>query len=83
MIDRLKASGLEKLAQQQVDGVVRQSEDGAEYFVESTIPTACRHKITAHEGGCASIMFEYNSSKVISGAQDQLGESRFWFKPKN
>ncbi|KAF2293244.1 hypothetical protein GH714_040602 [Hevea brasiliensis] len=58
MIDRLKASGLEKLAQQQVDGVVRQSEDGAEYFVESTIPTACRHKITAHEGGCASIMFE-------------------------
>ncbi|KAF2282879.1 hypothetical protein GH714_043363 [Hevea brasiliensis] len=71
MVDRLKASGLEKLAQQQVDGVVRQSEDGAECFVESTVPAACKRKITAHEGGCASIMFEYNSSKLISGGQDR------------
>lgn len=71
MIDRLKASGLESLARQQVDGVVRRNEDGAEYFVESTIPSTCKHKITAHEGGCASILFEYNSGKLISGGQDR------------
>lgn len=51
MIDRLKASGLEKLAQQQVDGVVRQSEEGAEFFVESTVPSVCKHRIRGHEGG--------------------------------
>ncbi|KAK9278221.1 hypothetical protein L1049_027783 [Liquidambar formosana] len=71
MIDRLKASGLENLARQQVDGVVRQCEEGAEYFVESPIPTACKHKIPAHEGGCASILFQYNSGKLISGGQDR------------
>ncbi|KAJ6294171.1 hypothetical protein OIU76_022288 [Salix suchowensis] len=71
MIDRLKASGLESLARQQVDGIVRRNEDGAEYFVESTIPSTCKHKITAHEGGCASILFEYNSGKLISGGQDR------------
>ncbi|XP_057972097.1 autophagy-related protein 16 [Malania oleifera] len=71
MIDRLKASSIEQLAQQQVDGVIRRSEEGAEYFVESTIPTACEHKITAHEGGCASILFEHNSGKLISGGQDR------------
>ncbi|KAJ8752063.1 hypothetical protein K2173_001090 [Erythroxylum novogranatense] len=72
MVDRLKASGLEKLARQQVDGVVRQSEVGAEFFVESTIPSTCKYKISAHEGGCAAILFEYNSGKLISGGQDQL-----------
>ncbi|KAJ4712475.1 WD40 repeat [Melia azedarach] len=71
MIDRLKASGLEKLAQQQVDGVVRRSEEGAEYFAESVVPSTCNHKIHAHEGGCASILFEYNSGRLISGGQDR------------
>ncbi|CAN1291420.1 Autophagy-related protein 16 [Linum perenne] len=61
MADRLKASGLGKLAQQQVDGVVRRSEEGAEYFVESTIPSSCMHKIMAHSDGCGSILFEHNS----------------------
>ncbi|XP_050225816.1 autophagy-related protein 16 [Mercurialis annua] len=71
MVDKLRASGLEILARQQVDGVVRQSEDGAQYFAESLIPTTCKHKITAHEGGCASILFEYNSGRLISGGQDR------------
>lgn len=71
MIDRLKASGLEKLARQQVDGVVRRSEEGAEFFAESTVPSTCKHKINAHEGGCASILFEYNSGRLISGGQDK------------
>ncbi|PSR95911.1 Autophagy-related protein, partial [Actinidia chinensis var. chinensis] len=48
MLDQLKASGIEQLARQQVDGVVRRIE-GAEYYVESTIPTAYKHKISAHE----------------------------------
>ncbi|KAA0057800.1 autophagy-related protein 16 [Cucumis melo var. makuwa] len=71
MIDRLKASGLEKLAQQQVDGVVRQSEEGAEFFVESTVPSVCKHRIRGHEGGCGTILFENNSGKLISGGQDR------------
>ncbi|XP_059657222.1 autophagy-related protein 16 isoform X2 [Cornus florida] len=71
MLDRVKASSIEQLARQQVDGVVRRSEEGAEYYVESTIPNACKHKIPAHEGGCASILFEYNSGNLISGGQDR------------
>ncbi|RAL38796.1 hypothetical protein DM860_013477 [Cuscuta australis] len=71
MLDKLKASSIEQLARQQVDGVVRRSEVGAEYYAESTIPTSCKQRITAHEGGCASIMFEYNSSTLVSGGQDQ------------
>ncbi|KAM1128975.1 hypothetical protein TB2_038759 [Malus domestica] len=76
MIERLRASGLEKLARQQVDGVVRQSEEGAEYYVESTIPSACKNRIPAHEGGCASILFEYNSGRLITGGQD--GSIKMW-----
>ncbi|KAJ7956126.1 WD40 repeat [Quillaja saponaria] len=71
MIGRLKGSGLEKLARQQVDGIVRQSEEGAEFFVESNIPSTCKHRLPAHEGGCASIMFEYDSGKLITGGQDR------------
>ncbi|XP_061351267.1 autophagy-related protein 16-like [Gastrolobium bilobum] len=71
MIERLKASGLEKLARQQVDGIVRQSEEGADFFFESTIPSTCKYRLNAHEGGCASILFEYNSSKLVTGGQDR------------
>ncbi|KAK0587217.1 hypothetical protein LWI29_019331 [Acer saccharum] len=71
LIDQLKASGLEKLARQQVDGVVRRSEEGAEFFMDSIVPTSYKHKINAHEGGCASILFENNSGKLISGGQDR------------
>ncbi|XP_030494346.1 autophagy-related protein 16 [Cannabis sativa] len=70
-IGRLRATSLEKLARQQVDGVVRQSEEGAEYFVESFVPSTCKNKIHAHEGGCASILFEYNSGQLITGGQDR------------
>ncbi|KAI3512852.1 hypothetical protein L1887_20173 [Cichorium endivia] len=71
MLGKLKASGLEQLARQQIDGVVRQSEDGAEYYVESTIPNTCKHRIPAHEGGCASILFENTCGKLLTGGQDQ------------
>ncbi|KAL3342772.1 hypothetical protein AABB24_026688 [Solanum stoloniferum] len=71
MLDKVKATSIEKLARQQVDGVVRQSEDGAEFYVESSIPSTCKQRIPAHDGGCASILFEYNSSKLISGGQDR------------
>lgn len=71
MLEKLKASSIQQLALQQVDGVVRRSEEGAEFYVESTIPTANKSKISAHNGGCASIMFEYNSGKLVSGGQDQ------------
>nr|GEV27066.1 hypothetical protein [Tanacetum cinerariifolium] len=70
MLGKLKASGLEQLARQQVDGVVRQSEEGAEYYVESTIPKTCNHRIPAHDGGCASIVFDHNSGKLVTGGQD-------------
>ncbi|CAN1179515.1 Autophagy-related protein 16 [Linum perenne] len=71
MADRLKASGLEQLARQQVDGVVRRSEEGAEYFVESTIHSSCKHKIIAHNDGCGSILFEFNSTKLVTGGHDK------------
>ncbi|XP_057514555.1 autophagy-related protein 16-like [Actinidia eriantha] len=71
MLDQLKARGIEQLARQQVDGVVRRSEEGAEYFAESIIPHGSNHKIPAHEGGCAAIVFENNSGRLVSGGQDQ------------
>ncbi|KAL8154201.1 hypothetical protein V2J09_011961 [Rumex salicifolius] len=71
MLDQLKTSSIEQLARQQVDGMVRQSEEGAEYFVESTMPGGCKNRIHAHDGGCASLLFEHNSSKLISGGQDR------------
>ncbi|CBI14903.3 unnamed protein product, partial [Vitis vinifera] len=69
--DQLKASGIAQLARQQVDGVVRQSEEGAQYYGESTVPNTCKHRIHAHEGGCAAILFEYNSGNLISGGHDR------------
>ncbi|QHO20022.1 hypothetical protein HN51_062533 [Arachis hypogaea] len=71
MVQRLKASGLEQLARQQVDGIVRRSEEGAEFFLESSIPSTCKYRLNAHEGGCAAILFEYNSSRLITGGQDR------------
>ncbi|CAN6464214.1 unnamed protein product [Victoria cruziana] len=74
--DRLRASSLEQLALQQVDGVVRQSEAVSGDFVASAIPSTCKRKIPAHKGSCASVMFENNSNKLISGGQEQT--VKFW-----
>ncbi|GFS39867.1 transducin/WD40 repeat-like superfamily protein [Actinidia rufa] len=71
MLDQLKARGIEQLAKQQVDGVVRRSDEGSEYFAESIIPNASNHKIPAHEGGCAAIIFENNSGRLVSGGHDR------------
>jgi autophagy-related protein 16-1 len=71
MVQRLRASGLEQLAREQVDGIVRRSEEGAEFFSESNIPSNCKYRLNAHEGGCASLLFEYNSSRLITGGQDR------------
>ncbi|XP_074294692.1 autophagy-related protein 16-like [Silene latifolia] len=70
MQDEVKARSIQQLACMQVDGVVRQSEEGAEYFSEPIIPKHCKNRIRAHDSGCASILFEYNSSKLITGGQD-------------
>ncbi|KAI9087587.1 hypothetical protein K1719_030457 [Acacia pycnantha] len=71
VVGRLKASDLEKLAKQQVDGIVRRGEEGAEFFLESTNPSTCKYRLQAHEGGCASALFVYNSSKLITGGHDR------------
>ncbi|KAM7479821.1 hypothetical protein LguiA_028034 [Lonicera macranthoides] len=71
MLDQLRANSIGKLTRKQVDGVVRQGEEGAKYYVESTIPSTSQYNIPAHDGGCASIMFEYNSGLLVSGGQDQ------------
>ncbi|KAK5777173.1 hypothetical protein PVK06_045140 [Gossypium arboreum] len=78
MTERLKASGLEKLAQEQVDGIVRRSEEGAEFFAESTVPSVCKDRINAHDGGCASIMFEYNSVVGGGGGGGQDRSIKIW-----
>eukprot|EP00268_Persea_americana_P043064 TRINITY_DN43165_c0_g1_i2.p1 TRINITY_DN43165_c0_g1~~TRINITY_DN43165_c0_g1_i2.p1 ORF type:complete len:510 (-),score=82.75 TRINITY_DN43165_c0_g1_i2:524-2053(-) len=66
-----EARSIEQLALQQVDGVVRQCEAGAESVIESTVPSEYKHNFHAHEGGCGSLLFEYNSSRLFSGGQDQ------------
>lgn len=65
MIAWLKPSGREKLARQQVDGIVCQSEEGADFSLEPTIPSTHKYRLHACEGGGASILF--NSSKFITG----------------
>ena len=70
LVDQLKVSSIEKLARQQVDGIVRRTEPGLENYTESTIPSTCRHVIRAHDGGCGSIAFLTNSSNLVSGGQD-------------
>ncbi|XXG77325.1 hypothetical protein AAC387_Pa08g1498 [Persea americana] len=40
----LKTTGIEQLAWQQVDGVVRQNEASDENIVESTVPSLYQHK---------------------------------------
>ncbi|GAB2269741.1 autophagy protein 16, interacts with Atg12p-Atg5p [Dionaea muscipula] len=71
MLNQQHMSSILELARLQVDGVVRQSEEGAEYYAESTVPSACKRRIPAHDGGCASILFEYNSGKLVTGGQDR------------
>lgn len=71
MVQKLKMNSIEQFARQQVDGVVRRSEGGYEDFVESPIPSTCKHAINAHEAACGSILFENNSDKLVSGGQDQ------------
>jgi autophagy-related protein 16 len=67
MIKQLKASGLEKLARQQIDGIASRSEEGSDIFLESNIPSTCKHRLQAHEDGCASILFQCSSNKLITG----------------
>ncbi|CDP15088.1 unnamed protein product [Coffea canephora] len=71
MMNKTKASSIEQLARRQVDGVVRLREED-EYCMESTVPSICKQQISAHDGGCDAIMFEHNSTKLISGGQDRV-----------
>ncbi|TYJ05991.1 hypothetical protein E1A91_A12G202100v1 [Gossypium mustelinum] len=76
MTERLKASGLEKLAQEQVDGIVRRSEEGAEFFAESTVPSVCKDRINAHDGhslfGCLGSVLDlaitHDNRSIIAGS---------------
>ncbi|MQL71276.1 hypothetical protein Taro_003578 [Colocasia esculenta] len=68
LMDRLKVSSIEQLARQQVDGVVRRSEFGLDNYVQSAVPSTCKHIIHAHDGGCGSIAFQNNSNKLAIAA---------------
>lgn len=46
------------------------SQENAVNISESSVPTAIKYKIYAHEGGCSSILFPYNSQNLISGGKD-------------
>ncbi|CAA7030851.1 unnamed protein product [Microthlaspi erraticum] len=69
MLAKLKANGLENLARQQVDGIVRRNEDGTDDFVESTIPSTCGHRIHAHEVVVAQSSL--NTTLVLSSPVDK------------
>ncbi|KAI0524467.1 hypothetical protein KFK09_003837 [Dendrobium nobile] len=71
MMQQLKVSSIEQLARQQIDGVVRQREAGYDDFVESMVPSSCKHVINCHDGGCGSILFEHNSNMLLTGGQDR------------
>ncbi|KAJ7519117.1 hypothetical protein O6H91_20G023600 [Diphasiastrum complanatum] len=72
MMERFKATRLEELARQQVDGIVRYSEAGAENYVVSRLPKTVRHTIRAHDGACSALAFENNGHLVFSGGHDCL-----------
>jgi autophagy-related protein 16 len=72
MMERLKATRLEELAKQQVDGIVRQSEAGAELYVDSGTPSRVKHRIQAHESGGTAIAFETSSGLLYTGGNDRL-----------
>ncbi|PKA57749.1 Dynein assembly factor with WDR repeat domains 1 [Apostasia shenzhenica] len=71
MMQQLRVSSIEQLARQQVDGVVRQSESGYDESTKSVVPSSCKHTVHAHDGGCGSLTFEYNSNKLITGGHDR------------
>ncbi|XP_078433952.1 transducin/WD40 repeat-like superfamily protein [Wolffia australiana] len=71
LMDQLKVSGIERLARQEVDGVVRRIEPGLKVRADSTFPSTCCHVIRAHDGACGSITFLNNSAKLVSGGQDR------------
>ncbi|KAH7288291.1 hypothetical protein KP509_31G020700 [Ceratopteris richardii] len=72
LLERMKAGRLEELASQQVDGIVRCSELGAEDYVEIKSPRKLKHTIQAHERGCTTAIFQHNSDVLVSGGNDRL-----------
>ncbi|XVF49727.1 hypothetical protein PTKIN_Ptkin04bG0036500 [Pterospermum kingtungense] len=80
--ERLKASGLEKLAREQVEGIVRRSEEGAEFFAESTVPSVCWHRINAHEGGCASILKVAELERELNETRDECSRLKMDLEEK-
>lgn len=72
LLERLKAGRLEELARQQVDGIVRHSESGAEDYVELKNPTGLRLTLQGHEKGCTAALFQHNSDVLVSGGNDRL-----------
>ncbi|KAG0461143.1 hypothetical protein HPP92_021440 [Vanilla planifolia] len=72
MMQQLKVSSIEQLARLKADGVVRQREAGyCDDVPDSAIPSACKHVLHAHDGGCGSISFEHSSNNLISGGHDR------------
>ncbi|XP_058096263.1 autophagy-related protein 16-like isoform X2 [Magnolia sinica] len=45
-------------------------------FICSSIPSEYKHKVNAHEGGCGSILFNYDSDKLITRGKD--GTINMW-----
>ncbi|KAI5063367.1 hypothetical protein GOP47_0021914 [Adiantum capillus-veneris] len=72
LLARVKAGRLEELARQQVDGIVRYSESGAEDYVEMRNPTKLRHTLQGHDRGCTAAIFQHNSDFLVSGGNDKL-----------
>ncbi|ERN07301.1 hypothetical protein AMTRI_Chr12g274490 [Amborella trichopoda] len=72
MMDKLKASNMQQLVQQQVDGVVRLSETWTSEALTDLPSPTWKHRLQAHEGACGSILFEPNSDCLITGGLDQI-----------
>ena len=50
----------------QVDGIVHRSEEGAKFFVESTIPSVCKHRTHEERGKDPLLLFFYMAGHGMS-----------------
>ncbi|KAL0385191.1 UNVERIFIED_CONTAM: Autophagy-related protein 16 [Sesamum radiatum] len=75
MVDRLKGSSIQLLARQQVDGVVRQSEEASSannLYVWDVSSGRVRHTLTGHvDKVCAVDVSKVSNRNVVSAAYDR------------
>ncbi|GBG72542.1 hypothetical protein CBR_g12113 [Chara braunii] len=71
MVKQFQRTQLQELARRSVDGVVRRSEDMAEDFMPSGLPSGVKSTTRVHDGDCSSAVFGYRNGIVLTGGMDR------------